>query len=206
MSYPQGILPVVTLDDPKSACVLADILLDEKVYQIEVVFRTAQAPAVVRTLTQQFPELLVGAGTIRSIDQLCLATEAGAKFFVSPFYQSEIALEAQRLDLDYIPGVATPTEVATASKAGFTFLKFFPSEILGGINGIKTLMPIFPEVKWFPTGGISLDKVEAYLELSAVTAVGLGAVASPQEIREGKWDLIRQRANFCGKINGRLSG
>jgi len=115
MSYPQGILPVVTLDDPKSACVLADILLDEKVYQIEVVFRTAQAPAVVRTLTQQFPELLVGAGTIRSIDQLCLATEAGAKFFVSPFYQSEIALEAQRLDLDYIPGVATPTEVATAS-------------------------------------------------------------------------------------------
>ncbi len=204
MSFPRGILPIVSLEEPHTACILADLLLDEHVHQIEVVFRTTRAAEVIQTLTNQFPELLVGAGTIRNAEQLEQAIQAGAAFFVSPAFNHELAANAKALNLDYIPGVATPTEAAAALNAGFYNLKFFPAELLGGPAWIRAVHPVFPESLWFPSGGISVGKAEEYLALSCVPAVGVGEIARLDEIREGKWDLIRQRARHCGRVNGSL--
>lgn len=204
MSFPRGILPIVSLEDTQSACILADLLLDEKVHQIEVVFRTPRAAEVIRSLTDKFPELLVGAGTIRTSDQLHQAIRAGASFFVSPHFNTGLASEAKALNLDYIPGVATPTEAAQALDAGFSFLKLFPAELMGGVQWVKSVHPVFPEINWFPSGGILVSAAQDYLNLPFVPAVGIGEVARPDEIKSGKWDLIRQRARTCGRINGSL--
>lgn len=206
MSYPEGILPVVSLEDTHSACLLADLLLDAKVHQIEVVFRTAQAAAVIEALSRQFPELLVGAGTLRTVEQVRQAMDAGAKFFVSPYLSEDLLAWCRGRDLDYIPGVSTPTEAARAWDAGFSVLKVFPAEPLGGVAWLRALAPVLPEARWFPTGGISLARAEEYLALPSVVAVGVGEIARLEEIREGKWDSIRQRAAVCGKVNGRLRG
>lgn len=204
MSVPQGIVPVVSLDSAESACLLADIFLDEGLYQMEVTLRTPQAIDIIKTLVSHFPELLVGAGTVLTVDQLHQAWDAGARFFVSPIHDRALGAEARRLGLDYIPAAATPSEAWAAFTEGWSVVKFFPAEVLGGLAWIRSVSAPLPQIRWMPTGGITLEKARAYLELPQVTAVGIGEVARSDEIRDAQWDTIRRKARLCGELHGHL--
>ncbi len=175
-----GVVPVVTIDKIEAALPLADALLAAGLPVIEVTFRTSIAAEVIRTLSLQRPQLLVGAGTILSIDQLQAAKRSGARFAVSPGLNPAIAAEAARIELPFIPGVATPSEIELAMSLGCRLLKLFPAAILGGPALLKILAGPYGHtgVRFMPSGGVTSDNLADYLAAPLVSAVGGTWIAS----------------------------
>ncbi len=202
MGLPWGILPIVTVETVSQAEYLTDILLDEGVTQLEIVFRSAIAPEAIETVRKKFPEMLIGAGTLKTLTDFNIARDAGAQFFISPCYIENISQETSKLGLDYVPGVASPLEAWTALMAGWKCLKFFPAQACGGLAWIKAVSAPFPEILWMPSGGISLDEARDYLKLAEVSCVGIGEIARLSDLRLARWDTIRNLAGKAGEING----
>ncbi|MDR0987229.1 MAG: bifunctional 4-hydroxy-2-oxoglutarate aldolase/2-dehydro-3-deoxy-phosphogluconate aldolase [Ruminococcus sp.] len=170
--YVNGIVPVAVIKDEKTAVPLAAAILEGGIDCIEVTFRTPTAAKSIELIHENFPEMLIGAGTILTGEQAETAARAGASFVVSPGLSLPLIKECNAAKIPLIPGVATATEVITAMENGVTAVKFFPAKQAGGVNYLKAISAVFPDVKFMPTGGIDLENLADYLSISTVFCCG----------------------------------
>jgi 2-dehydro-3-deoxyphosphogluconate aldolase/(4S)-4-hydroxy-2-oxoglutarate aldolase len=188
------IVPVIVLDNPEDAPSLADALVDGGIRIAEFTLRTPAGRAAIQSLAGR-DDLLVGAGTVTSLDQVESAASAGASFVVSPGLDPAIVNRCLELHLDVLPGVATATELQAASRLGLSHVKIFPAAVLGGLELISALSGPFPDLRFMPSGGITVDTAGDYLAHPAVFAVGASWIASRSAIADGDFDGIRSRAH-----------
>lgn len=185
-----GVIPVVVLEDAANAVPLAKALLAGGINICEITFRTAAAEEAIRQIALNVPDMIVGAGTVITKEQAKAATDAGAKFIVSPGSDLEVIRYAKELGVYMLPGAVTPTEVMQLIKEDIKVIKFFPAENYGGLKTIKALSAPFPNIKFVPTGGVSLSNLTAYLEFDKIAAVGGSWLCTKDLITNGKWDEI----------------
>ncbi len=186
-----GIVPVVKLDDKEQALPLGDALCAGGLPCAEITFRTAAAADSIRLLRQNRPDMIVGAGTILTKEQLDEAVEAGAQFLVAPGLNPSIVQAAQEKHIPIYPGCATPTEVEAAMALGLTTVKFFPAEAAGGTAMLSSLGAPYQKMRFMPTGGIDKSNLTKYLSLSNVIACGGSFMVKSDWLRTGNWDAVR---------------
>lgn len=186
-----GVVPVIKLNHPeRDAAPLAKALIAGGVPVAEVTFRAAGAAIAIKTMREQFPEMLVGAGTVLTTAQVDEAMAAGAQFIVTPGMDPELVEYCQKVGIDVFPGCTTPTDYHTAYKLGLEVLKFFPAEQSGGMAKIKSMSAPFPMFKVMPTGGISLKNLADYIKNPVIAACGGSYMVTADLIDNGKWDEI----------------
>ncbi len=197
-----GVVPVIAIDSVDHAIPLADALLEGGLPLAEITFRTAAAAEVIGVLAARRPELLVGAGTILTDENLRAAIDCGAKFGVAPGLNPDIVSQANAADWPFVPGVATPSDIERGLSMGCQVLKFFPAEALGGESMIKALSGPYQHtgVRFVPTGGVNANNLEAYLSVDVVLAVGGTWIAKKEDFAGGAWDAITQRCKAVTKI------
>jgi 2-dehydro-3-deoxyphosphogluconate aldolase/(4S)-4-hydroxy-2-oxoglutarate aldolase len=188
------LVPAVVIDDAAAAVDLADALLDAGLRVIEITFRTAAAEAAIRRIATQRPDMFVGAGTLISADHVRRAVDAGAAFGVAPGLNRRTAEAAAAAGLDFIPGVATPSEVEAALELGLKLLKFFPAEQAGGVNLLRALEGPYGHtgVEFMPTGGIHAGNLWEYLALKSVAALGGSWFVDKKLIAARDWPAINR--------------
>jgi 2-dehydro-3-deoxyphosphogluconate aldolase/(4S)-4-hydroxy-2-oxoglutarate aldolase len=203
-----GIVPVIAIDQEAAALPLADALIEGGLPVVEITFRTAAAAAVIRTISRERPRLLVGAGTVLTKENLEAAKESGARFAVAPGLNPQIVQLAQKLNLPFVPGVATPTDIEQGLALGCRVLKFFPAEALGGIPMIEALSAPYQHTgaRFIPTGGVSTSNLEAYLRIKTVAAVGGTWIAKKEDLSGGKWSDIAARCRAAVEVVRRARG
>jgi 2-dehydro-3-deoxyphosphogluconate aldolase / (4S)-4-hydroxy-2-oxoglutarate aldolase len=201
-----GIVPVVTVERIESALPLADALIEEGLPIAEITFRTVTAGAVIERLGRERPELLVGAGTVLSVENVREAKQCGARFGVAPGLNPEVVAEAARIGLPFVPGVATASEIERALSLGCRVLKLFPAALLGGPALVSVLAGPFGHtgVKFMPSGGVTAENLAAYLALPAVAAVGGTWIASKELLAAGDWTSIRAHCREAREIVARV--
>lgn len=187
-----GIVPVAVIDDSKDAVSLAQALIEGGLPCVEVTFRTSAAAASIKLISDAFPEMLVGAGTVLSVEQAHSALEAGARFIVAPGFDEELVDYCLEQGVPVYPGCATASEITQAYKRGLRVVKFFPCGQLGGLATIKALAAPFVGMRFMPTGGINVDNVGTYLASDKVLACGGSWMLPAQLVREGKFDRITE--------------
>lgn len=185
-----GVVPVVVLNDAKDAEPLAKALCDGGLPCAEVTFRTAAAEESIRTMTEKYPEMLVGAGTVLTTEQVDRAVAAGAKFIVSPGFDPEIVDYCLEKEVLVLPGCVTPSEVAQGVKRGLKVLKFFPAEQYGGVATIKAMAAAYVGIQFMPTGGINPKNVKDYLACDKIFACGGSWMVKGDMIEAGEFDKI----------------
>ncbi|MEE4194138.1 MAG: bifunctional 4-hydroxy-2-oxoglutarate aldolase/2-dehydro-3-deoxy-phosphogluconate aldolase, partial [Anaerolineae bacterium] len=160
----------------------------------EITFRTSAAAEAIKAITDHFPDMLVGAGTVLNKQQAKAAIAAGAKFIVSPGLDKKVVQYCQKHTIPVMPGIFTATELQKALKLGIDVVKFFPAEASGGVKTLKALSGPFPQVKFMPTGGISAANLPDYLALPQVVACGGSWLVKKSMIAAGEFDTIEQLA------------
>lgn len=199
-----GIVPVVVLQDTKDAKPLAEALCDGGLPCAEVTFRTEAAEESIRIMTEAFPQMLVGAGTVLTTAQVDAAVAAGAKFIVSPGFDPEIVDYCLEKQIPVFPGCITPSEIAQAVKRGLRVVKFFPAQQFGGVATIKALSAPYVGLKFMPTGGVSAANLKDYFECKSVIACGGSWMVKGDLIAAGKFDEIRQMTSEAVKLVGEI--
>ena len=184
------IVPVVVLEDAKDAKPLAKALVNGGLPCAEVTFRTKAAAESIKIMTTEYPDMLVGAGTVLTTAQVDLAVESGAKFIVSPGFDPEIVDYCLSKDIPVFPGCVTPSEVAQAVKRGLKVVKFFPAGQFGGVATIKALAAPYVGLKFMPTGGVNAKNLEEYLNCSSIIACGGSWMVKGDMIKAGEFDKI----------------
>ena len=187
-----GIVPVVKIDNAKDAVPLAEALIKGGLPCAEVTFRTACAEECIKIMHEEYPELLLGAGTVLTTEQVDRAVAAGASFIVSPGFDPEIVDYCLEKDILVLPGCITPSEVAQAVKRGLEVVKFFPAEQFGGLSTIKALAAPYVNMMFMPTGGVSAKNVREYLGYNRLVACGGSWMVPSDKIAEGKFDEIKE--------------
>lgn len=187
-----GVVPVVVLNHPAEARPLARALLAGGLPVAEVTFRTDAAEESIRIISEEFPELLVGAGTVLTTAQVDRAVAAGAKFIVCPGFDPEIVDYCIAKDIPIFPGCSTASEVAWGVKRGLKNLKFFPAEQCGGVATIKALCAAYVGVKFMPTGGIGPKNLEDYLSCDKILCCGGSWMVKGDLIKAGRYDEIER--------------
>ena len=167
-----ALVPVVEIADVHQAVPLGEALIAGGLPCAEITFRTAAAPDAIRALRQGCPDLLVGAGTVLTVEQAEAAVAAGAEFLVAPGSNPDVMAAARRLGVPMVPGVCTPSEIERAMAGGLDVVKFVPAEVCGGVAFLKSVAPVYPGVRYVPTGGIGPANLPAYLALPQVLACG----------------------------------
>ncbi len=195
-----GILPVIALDSADQAVPLAKALAAGGIPAAEVTFRTAAGEESIRRIAQVCPEVLVGAGTVLSIEQADRAIEAGAGFIVSPGTNPAVVRHCLERGVQPIPGVVTPTEIESALGLGLEVLKFFPAEPSGGLGMIKALAAPYGQVRFIPTGGISAANAADYLRYPKVLACGGSWMVKKELVDAGKFSEIQALAAEAAAI------
>ena len=201
-----GIVPVITIDRPEDAVPLAHALLDGDIGCIEITFRTSAAEEAIRRIRSECHEVLVGAGTVLTVQQAEQAVHVGAQFIVSPGFDFSIVDWCQQHNVPVLPGVATPTEINMALSRGLKLLKFFPAEEIGGVRMLKALYAPYSEVRFIPTGGIRSHNLAQYLALPNVVACGGSWMATASMISERKFDEIAHVSREARAIIRQLRG
>lgn len=203
-----GVVPVVTIESVEMAVALADALLEGGLPLIEVTFRSAAAADAITAIRRARPEMLVGAGTVVTEENLRQAIEAGAQFGVAPGLNPEIISQAARGGLPFVPGVCTPSEIERAMALGCTFLKFFPSETIGGAATIQAMTAPYAHlnVQFMPSGGVTLENMAIYLRTPLVAAVGATSIAKKDDLACGNWAEIRERSNRAATTVAQIRG
>ncbi|NAW69778.1 bifunctional 4-hydroxy-2-oxoglutarate aldolase/2-dehydro-3-deoxy-phosphogluconate aldolase [Vibrio sp. V27_P1S3P104] len=185
------VVPVIAINDAKQAVPLAKVLVENGLPCAEVTFRTEAAEASIRLMREAYPEMLIGAGTVLTTEQVDKAQQAGADFIVSPGLNPTTVKYCQQRRIAIVPGVNNPSLVEQAMEMGLTTLKFFPAEPSGGIAMLKSLAAVYP-VRFMPTGGINPGNVQDYLALSSVVACGGTWMVPTELIDRGDWDALAQ--------------
>ena len=189
-----GVVPVVVIEDASKAVPTAQALLDGGIRTMEITFRTACAADAIRAVAEAVPEMLVGAGTILTVEQAVLAQEAGARFIVSPGYDDHVVAYCLSEGLPGLPGCVTPTEIMAALSRGLTIVKFFPANIYGGLPAMKALAGVFRGLRFVPTGGVGPEDIAMYLSQPYIFAVGGSWLCTSADIAEGRFDRITELA------------
>ena len=189
-----GIVPVVVLDDAKDAAPLAKALCEGGLPCAEVTFRTAAAEESIRIMSEQFPEMLVGAGTVLTTEQVDRAVAAGAKFIVSPGINPRIVKYCVEKGILITPGCANPSDIEQALENGLDVVKFFPAEPAGGLKMIKAMAAPYVGVKFMPTGGINQNNVRDYLAYDRILACGGSWMVKGDLVAAGEFDKIKELA------------
>lgn len=185
-----GIVPVVKIDNAKDAVPLADALIKGGLPCAEVTFRTAAAEEAIALMTKEFPEMLVGAGTVLTTEQVDKAVNAGAKFIVTPGFNETVVKYCVERNIPITPGCPSTSDIEAALALGLDVVKFFPAENLGGINMIKALAAPYVGVKFMPTGGINAKNINSYLDCDKILACGGSWMVKDTLINEGKFEEI----------------
>lgn len=185
-----GVMPVVVLHDAGDALPLAKALIKGGLPCAEVTFRTDAAEESIRLMAEHFPEMLVGAGTVLTIEQADRAAAAGAKFIVSPGFDPEIVDYCIERRIPVFPGCITPSEVAQAVKRGLKVVKFFPAEQFGGVQTIKALAAPYTMVRFMPTGGVNAKNLKEYLSCDRILCCGGSWMVKGDLIKGGEFDRI----------------
>lgn len=201
-----GVIPVVVLENAEDAKPLAEALVRGGLPVAEVTFRTAAAKESIRIMTENYPEMLVGAGTVLSCKQVDEAVEAGARFIVTPGFDEEVVDYCLSKDIPVFPGVITPTEVTMAVKKGLKVVKFFPASQFGGLKTIKALSAPFGMVKFMPTGGIDASNLSEYLSSDKIVACGGSWMVKGDLVKAKEFDkieaLTKEAVELVKKIRG----
>ncbi len=187
-----GVVPVVVIDRVEDAEPLAQALVNGGLKCAEVTFRTAAAADAIKIMTDKYPEMLVGAGTVLTTEQVEQAIAAGAKFIVSPGFDAEVVDYCLEKGYTVVPGVATPSEAAQGIKRGLKVLKFFPAEQAGGLPMIKAMAAPYTGVKFMPTGGINEKNLRDYLSFDKISACGGSWMVKSDLIKSGDFTKIEQ--------------
>ncbi len=203
-----GVVPVIAIESPEMALPLADALIEGGLPVAEITFRTSAAAEVISSLKKKRPGLLLGAGTILSVENLVRAGECGAVFGVAPGLNPAIVKKAVEIGFPFFPGVMTPSEIEQGLSFGINVLKFFPAEASGGIAMLKAVAAPYGHlgVRFIPTGGCNIRNLEDYLRLPQVLVVGGTWIASREMISGGKWDEIRKNASDVASVVKRVRG
>ena len=185
-----GIIPVVVLNDSKDALPLGKALIKGSLPAAEVTFRTEAAAEAIHQLSEAYPELLVGAGTVLSIEQADLAIHAGASFIVSPGLNPKVVRHCLEKNVVIIPGGVTPSEIEQALELGLDIVKFFPAEPSGGLAMIQALSAAYTKLRFMPTGGINAENVIPYLKSDKIIACGGSWMVKKEMIAAGEFEKI----------------
>ncbi|SCH38399.1 Putative KHG/KDPG aldolase [uncultured Clostridium sp.] len=186
------LVPLVVLDDATDAVPMAKALVEGGIPVAEVTFRTDAAADVIRAMAEQVPEILVGAGTVHTVAQAQTAVEAGAKFIVTPGFQPDVVRWCVEHQVDIIPGTAVPSDIEQAISFGLSVCKFFPAEAYGGVKTLKALKGPYADIRFMPTGGVSLDNMNDYLALSNVAAVGGSFMTPSAAVKAKDWAKVTE--------------
>lgn len=201
-----GLVPVVKIERAEDAVDLGKALLDGGLPCAEITFRTAAAEEAIRRIASSLPEIVLGAGTVLSVDQAERAVSAGARFIVSPGFNQKVVDWCLRNEIPVTPGVATPTEIDMALDNGLNILKFFPAEAMGGIKTLKAISAPYGGVKFIPTGGINRDNLADYLALVSVHCCGGSWLVKDSLITGGKFDEITRLARDAVSVVHQVRG
>ena len=195
-----GIVPVVKLNDVNKAIPLCKALLAGGISVAEVTFRTDCAGDVIKTISQNCPDMLVGAGTIINVDQAKKALECGAKFIVSPGFSREIVMFCKENNVPVIPGCVTPSEIMAALECGVDIIKFFPAKEYGGLNTMKSLAGPFGQIRFMPTGGISLENLKEFISAKFIAACGGTYMVKDKLIEQENYEEITRLSKLSTDI------
>lgn len=185
-----GIVPVVVIDDVKDAAPLAKALCDGGLPCAEITFRTEAAVEATRIMATEYPDMLIGAGTILTVEQVDIAVAAGAKFIVSPGLNPKVVQYCVEKGIPVTPGITSPSQVEQAIELGLDTVKFFPAEAAGGLNMIKSMAAAYTNMKFMPTGGINPNNVNEYLAFNKILCCGGSWMVSGDLVKAGKFDEI----------------
>ncbi|MBQ5310496.1 MAG: bifunctional 4-hydroxy-2-oxoglutarate aldolase/2-dehydro-3-deoxy-phosphogluconate aldolase [Oscillospiraceae bacterium] len=185
-----GIVPVIALDDAKDAEPLAKALCEGGLPCAEVTFRTAAAEESIRIMSQRFPQMLVGAGTVLTTEQADRAAAAGARFIVSPGLNPKVVSHCIEKGITVVPGCSNPSDIEQALELGLTTVKFFPAEAAGGLPMIKAMSAPYTAVRFMPTGGINADNLNEYLAFKKIVACGGSWMVKKDLVAAGEFDKI----------------
>ena len=189
-----AIVPVVKLDRAEDALPLGRALVAGELPVAEVTFRTDAAEESIKALARELPELLVGAGTVLSTDQVKRAVDGGAKFIVTPGFNPSVVDYCVDNGIPITPGVNSPSQIEQALERGLSVVKFFPAEQSGGLAMLKAMSGPYGGVKFIPTGGVDMKNMGAYLAFDKVFAVGGSWMVKPELIGEGRFDEVARMA------------
>jgi 2-dehydro-3-deoxyphosphogluconate aldolase/(4S)-4-hydroxy-2-oxoglutarate aldolase len=200
------IVPVIAIEDVAAALPLADALAEGGLPVAEITFRTDAAAAVIERIARERPEVLVGAGTILTTDNLMRAVECGAAFGVAPGFNPAIVARALELKFPFSPGIMTPTDIEGALSLGVKVLKFFPAGAAGGVAMLRSIAApyLHTGVRFLPTGGINQANLSEYLALRAVLAVGGTWIATADDIAANRWNVIRDNCRNAVALADKL--
>lgn len=197
---PFRIVPVVVIRDVDTAVPLAATLAAAGLGAIEVTLRTPAALEALQRIAAEVPAILPGAGSVRTPAQMQQAQAAGAQFCVSPGSSAALLDAARDQQMAFVPGAVTATEMIALLEAGYTLQKFFPAELAGGVAMLRAVGAPLPEVRFFPTGGISTNNAREYLALANVSCIGGSWLAPAASLASGDFDAIAQLAEDAVKL------
>jgi 2-dehydro-3-deoxyphosphogluconate aldolase/(4S)-4-hydroxy-2-oxoglutarate aldolase len=190
-----GIVPVIKIDDVEKAVPLARALVAGNIPCAEVTFRTAQGEEAMRRISREVPDILLGAGTVLSTDQVDRAVSAGAKFIVSPGFNPKVVAYCVGKGIPITPGCANPSDIEQAIEAGLDVVKFFPAEQAGGLEYIKAIAAPYPNLKFMPTGGINAGNIAKYISFEKIHACGGSWMVNADLVNAGEFEKISALAN-----------
>ena len=190
----QKVVPVVVIENAEQAVGLAQALLDGGMNVIEITLRNAYALEAIKLIKKQFPQMIIMAGTVCTAEQLRAAVDAGADSIVSPGVTNSLLDTARELNIPYLPGVATASEILLAVEYGLTECKLFPATVVGGLSALKAFNGPYGDIRFCPTGGVTPDNFNDFLALPNVMCVGGSWLAPTKMVREGDWQGITQLA------------
>jgi 2-dehydro-3-deoxyphosphogluconate aldolase/(4S)-4-hydroxy-2-oxoglutarate aldolase len=187
-----GIVPVVKIEKVEHAIPLGKALIDGGLPVAEVTFRTSAAEEVIKKISTELPQMIVGAGTVLTIDQVKKAVNAGAKFIVSPGFNPTIVSYCKDNGILIVPGINSPSQLEVGMEMGLDVFKFFPAEESGGVAFLKAISAPYGNVKFMPTGGINQSNLLSYLALKNIVACGGSWMVKPELLSAGKFNEITQ--------------
>jgi len=197
------VVPVLVIENVEDALPIAQALIDAGIKVLEVTLRTPAAIDVIRTIADNIPEAVVGAGTVTNRELLQQSADAGAKFAISPGLTKDLLQAGNEGDIALVPGISSISELMDGIDYGYDHFKFFPAEASGGVKAIKSIGGPFPDIRFCPTGGINLDNINNYLSLSSVVCCGGSWLVSDDIIKNKEWSKITELAKEAlAAVNG----
>lgn len=194
------VMPVIVIDNPADAVPLARALVAGGIRVLEVTLRTPAALGAIRAIADAVPDAVVGAGTVVSADDLQRATEAGARFAVSPGATPALLRAGREAAIPLLPGVMTPSELIQGIEQGYDSFKLFPAAQAGGVGMLKALGGPFPQVLFCPTGGIDAASAPSFLALPNVACIGGSWLCPAERVRAGDWAAITALAQAAAAL------
>ena len=194
------VVPVVVIDDAEQAVPLAQTLLDAGLRAIEVTLRTPAGLEAIRRIAAEVPDMIVGAGSVRHAGQVDDVVSAGGRFGVCPGSSPRLLEAVDAAGLAFIPGAITPSESLALLERGYSLQKFFPAELSGGVQYVRGISAPIPEVRFMPTGGITMENASAYLALDNVSCIGGTWIATPGTVASSDFDTISRLARAAATL------